>query len=70
MPQNPGRKPTKFKVKLINPNGPDMVRMVHLNITTNHRRRQPARISLPPLVTRAILIVNQSRVMPIRVSEE
>lgn len=70
MPVNTGRRPRRFNVKLINPNGPDVVRMVHNNITLNHRRRQDARIGLPSIVARSVMIVKQSRVMPIRIAEE
>jgi hypothetical protein len=70
MPVNTGRKPTRFKVKVISPNAPDIVRMVHANITDNHRKFRTARVNLPPIVSRSVMIVAQERLMPIRIAEE
>jgi len=67
---NTGANPTKFKVKVINPNGPDVVRLVHATITDNHRQRRVGRIIMPPIVSRATMIVTQARLMPIRIAEE
>lgn len=70
MPVNTGRASTRFKVKVINPNAPDIVRMVHGNIIDNHRKFRNARVNLPPIVSRSAMIVAQERLMPIRIAEE
>lgn len=70
MPVNTGQRPRRFNVKVINPSAPNIVNMVHNNITLNHRRQQSAHIGLPAIVARATMILNQSRIMPIRISEE
>jgi hypothetical protein len=69
MPANPGQRPRRFNVKLITPNAPSIVAMVHNNVTLNHRRQQDATLGMPAIVSRATMIVNQSRIMPIRTEE-
>ncbi len=51
--------------KLRHTRGPDVIRMYHDNITRNHRVRKVARVKVPPIVTRAQLIVEQRRFIPI-----
>lgn len=57
-----------FKVKLVHPNAPEILRLVHENVVTNKRARKTPRVSLPPLVTRATMVVKENRIMPVRVS--
>lgn len=59
-----------FKVKLVHPSAPEVLRLVHENVTTNHRRRQPGRVALPGIVARATMIIKENRIMPVRVASE
>lgn len=58
-----------FTVQLVHPNAPEVLRLVHGNVTANHRRRRPAHVALPGLVERARMIVDERRVMPVRVEK-
>jgi len=50
--------------KLVHARAPEVLRMYHRNITQNHRVRQRAKITMPSLVSRAQLLVDQKTFIP------
>lgn len=52
---------TKNRIVVVTPTGPEMIRAYHRNITANTRRNKRTAIDMPPILTRAKLIVRQSR---------
>jgi hypothetical protein len=59
----------KQRYELVSPSGYGMVRMYHRNVTSNHRNTVDAKITVPPVVTRAKLIVQQKRLVPVLFQE-
>lgn len=59
----------KEKFKVVVPSGTSMVRMFHKNITDNTRTMTDPQIEVPSIVTRAKLVVRESRDVVIRESE-
>lgn len=59
----------KPRLRVIVPTGPEMIRVYHRNIVANDVERSTPRINVPSILTRAKLVVRESREIVIRDAE-
>lgn len=60
------RRDKKDRFRVIVPNGTEMVRLYHRNIVANSRALKDARVEVPPIRTRAKMVVRESREIVIK----
>lgn len=60
----------KSRLKVVIPNGTEMVRTYHRNMVSNIKNLQDPTINVPPLITRAKLVVRESREIIVRERSE
>lgn len=55
------RRDRKTRLNITVPNGPNLIRLYHRNLTANYRSQEEPSIEMPSIVTRAKLVVRESR---------
>lgn len=60
------RREDKARLRVLVPSGPEMIRMYHRNIIANLRALKTPQVRVPSIVTRAKIIVRESREFVVR----